>query len=673
MKATDVEGKRVVLTGNFAALKRAEAAAALTALGATVSDSVSKHTDLLFAGEKAGSKLARAEALGVPVHDEAALAKLLAGAARASAKKTAAKKTAAKETAAKKATKAAGSKSAPRAAKSASTPVPAFVGKVVALTGTFTTMTRAEAQKLLAEAGATVASGVTRATNLLIHGDNAGSKLDKASGLGVALMTEAEMVALLRAGGAGAEQLAGASEKLAAAAAAATAMTGVVAELRAFVQALRRRKDIVVERATLGRKASSASLARLRALQVPPEMVDLYAEVDGVHIEWRFAEPPGGGTMRIPAVSQWTRFTGDDSHYMNFGDEYEALLFDEITAEGNTWLVRGKGSTGGRLRFASAAEGDDAVTPAPSIAEYLRKAMQAGLAPYWPRCFQPRGRVSYAEQERIIERFRATPVAPTALAVGGRVQFETFAGGGRGQVLALREVPDSDATQFTGTKLVEVRTDEGSQAWIPQKQLKAWSTRDAYEELRATALAVTDARGLGELLDELARAIDPLLSYSVSELLGTLPGNARRAAGMLSARPLADAVAQVIALDQAVDRSRLDRKKQRKLARTGREFDPVELSRTDFHYAIGGLIEGLYGGLLVLAHHESARRGVPGEALLPADLVEQLAARDGGQALHERCRRGEPLAAPRWCDPNLETAAAMGLPPGAVLWSGGGF
>lgn len=556
-----------------------------------------------------------------------------------------------------------------------SAPATGFAGKTVALTGTFTTMTRAAAQKLLAEAGAIVGSGVTRATHILIHGENAGSKLAKASSQGVTLMTEAEMVALLTAGGVGGEQLAGSSEKLAEAAAGASEMSRVVAELRAFVHGLQRRKDITVERATFGRKAARAKLAHLRAVRAPDELIELHAELDGAHVEWRFTEPPGGGCLRIPPVTQWTRFTADDDHYMNFGADQEALLLDEITAEGNTWLVRTKGAAGrASIIFASAAEGADGVIAAGSIAEYLREAMRCGFVPYWPRCFKPSRNVSYAEQEQAIERFRAAPVAPVALTVGARVQFGYFAEGGRGQVLALREVPASDATRFPGTRFVEVRADEGSVAWIPQKWLKAWSGGDAYEQLRAPDLAwTTDEPGLGALLDDLARAIDPLAHFSSGEPLGSLPSNARRAAGLLGARPLADAVALVLALDHAVTRARLDRRQPRSLAQTGREFNPAELSRLRWTYTIAGLLAGLHAGLVVLAHHESARRGVPGTALLDAALVGQLAGHADARELHERCARATPLPAPRWGHQDQGTAAALGLPPGAALWSGTGF
>jgi DNA ligase (NAD+) len=70
-------GKTVVLTGTLTALTRQEAKAQLEALGAKVSGSVSAKTDVVFAGEKAGSKRAKAEALGVTVAEEAELLKYL--------------------------------------------------------------------------------------------------------------------------------------------------------------------------------------------------------------------------------------------------------------------------------------------------------------------------------------------------------------------------------------------------------------------------------------------------------------------------------------------------------------------------------------------------------------------------------------------------------------------
>lgn len=71
-------GKTVVLTGTLTLMTRDEAAKKLEALGAKVSGSVSKKTDLVIAGESAGSKLTKARELGVPVlEDENELIKML--------------------------------------------------------------------------------------------------------------------------------------------------------------------------------------------------------------------------------------------------------------------------------------------------------------------------------------------------------------------------------------------------------------------------------------------------------------------------------------------------------------------------------------------------------------------------------------------------------------------
>lgn len=73
-----LDGLTFVLTGTLINRTRDEAGAALKLLGAKVSGSVSKKTSYLVAGPKAGSKLTKAESLGVPVLDEEALERILA-------------------------------------------------------------------------------------------------------------------------------------------------------------------------------------------------------------------------------------------------------------------------------------------------------------------------------------------------------------------------------------------------------------------------------------------------------------------------------------------------------------------------------------------------------------------------------------------------------------------
>jgi DNA ligase (NAD+) len=72
-------GRQYVVTGTLGRWSREDAKAALEALGAKVSDSVSRKTTALIVGESPGSKLAKAQKLGIPVLDEDALTALLAG------------------------------------------------------------------------------------------------------------------------------------------------------------------------------------------------------------------------------------------------------------------------------------------------------------------------------------------------------------------------------------------------------------------------------------------------------------------------------------------------------------------------------------------------------------------------------------------------------------------
>jgi len=169
--SVEVSGKTVVVTGTFAQ-KRGELSARLEALGANVTGSVSKKTDILFAGAKAGSKLAKAEKLGIAVYEESALMALLGmGALGASAV------------------------APPEATKGVSLDIK---GKTVVVTGKLQLMTRDEARIALEERGAKTSGSVSKKTDLLIIGERAGSKLKKAQALGIDILTEAEFNEIIK-------------------------------------------------------------------------------------------------------------------------------------------------------------------------------------------------------------------------------------------------------------------------------------------------------------------------------------------------------------------------------------------------------------------------------------------------------------------------------------------
>jgi len=71
-------GQTFVLTGSLSQMTRETASERLRALGAKVSGSVSAKTTAVIAGEEAGSKRDKAEALGIPLLDETALLALFA-------------------------------------------------------------------------------------------------------------------------------------------------------------------------------------------------------------------------------------------------------------------------------------------------------------------------------------------------------------------------------------------------------------------------------------------------------------------------------------------------------------------------------------------------------------------------------------------------------------------
>ena len=75
--AQTFEGQTVVITGTLSSLSRDDAKAEVEKRGGVVSGSISKNTSLLIAGEKAGSKLQKAESLQVPIIGEEEFVQML--------------------------------------------------------------------------------------------------------------------------------------------------------------------------------------------------------------------------------------------------------------------------------------------------------------------------------------------------------------------------------------------------------------------------------------------------------------------------------------------------------------------------------------------------------------------------------------------------------------------
>ena len=81
-----------------------------------------------------------------------------------------------------------------------------FAGMTFVLTGTLPTLTRAQAEELIRKNGGKAASSVSKKTSVVLAGESAGSKLEKAKALGVRIMGEEEFLALLGEGGQGAQE-----------------------------------------------------------------------------------------------------------------------------------------------------------------------------------------------------------------------------------------------------------------------------------------------------------------------------------------------------------------------------------------------------------------------------------------------------------------------------------
>ena len=70
-------------------------------------------------------------------------------------------------------------------------------GKTIVVTGTLPTLSRDEAEKLIADNGGKAAGSVSKKTSYVLAGEKAGSKLDKANALGIPVISEEEFLKML--------------------------------------------------------------------------------------------------------------------------------------------------------------------------------------------------------------------------------------------------------------------------------------------------------------------------------------------------------------------------------------------------------------------------------------------------------------------------------------------
>ena len=73
----------------------------------------------------------------------------------------------------------------------------AFTGMTVVVTGTLSSLSRSEAEEKIRDAGGKAASSVSKKTSLVVAGESAGSKLQKAMDLGVRVIGEEEFLSML--------------------------------------------------------------------------------------------------------------------------------------------------------------------------------------------------------------------------------------------------------------------------------------------------------------------------------------------------------------------------------------------------------------------------------------------------------------------------------------------
>jgi hypothetical protein len=381
--------------------------------------------------------------------------------------------------------------------------------------------------------------------------------------------------------------------------------------LRAFVSRFVERSDVRVDTLRLGDPAPPEALAPLRG-NIPTELFEFYAAMNGARVEWAFVEPPGGGCLAIPPVSDWTRFATDDEQNTHFGPDRRAMLLDALQPECATWyvLAEGRSVDDAVLWFSGSASTGDGKVVARSLGEYIDLAIEHAFVWWWPLRSFPDA----------IERASARPVEPAALRPGARVHSSHYSEGARGVVRELRTVDNGAARhrELFGDTFARVALDDGDERWISTRWVKAARRADEYEDAVARGpawWAELCSRPIPDRLAALARAIGPVQGYSPT---WGGPSNARRASGMLS--PLSIAAAIDLVARAFGDAGRLMKGgvpllEERSLERSEREFDGGEWRDRKHRFVPAAVLEGLIAGLARRIGRESAATGLPPAAV----------------------------------------------------------
>ena len=192
-EAASLQGMTVVVTGKLMMGTRNEIKALIEGAGGKASGSVSKKTDLLVFGEKAGSKLSKAQGLGVETISEDEFYTRFGFGGQP--EEAAAPEVPVAVAEVMEVLEAVETIEAPKAEVAEPEPTidsPSLTGLTVVVTGKLSQFTRSEVNSFINTAGGKASGSVSKKTDLLVFGEKAGSKLRKAQNLGIEAITESE-------------------------------------------------------------------------------------------------------------------------------------------------------------------------------------------------------------------------------------------------------------------------------------------------------------------------------------------------------------------------------------------------------------------------------------------------------------------------------------------------